>query len=89
MSAMNNTKHPSQGALKNLLLQISQYSQKMPLLESLFNLVAGFQVYSFIKKRLQQRYFSVKIAKFLKAPIFKKICERLLLNNATPNFSRI
>ena len=34
---------------------------------------------NFTKMRLQQRYFSVDIAKFLRAPIFKKICERLLL----------
>ena len=27
------------------------------------------------------------IAKFLKTPILKKICERLLLNNVEPNFS--
>ena len=36
------------------------------MLESLFNLIAAFHVYNIIKKRLQQRYFSTKIAKFLK-----------------------
>ena len=30
------------------------------------------------KKRLQRRCFSVNIAKFLRIPIFKNICERLL-----------
>ena len=75
---------------KKLLLQISQHSQKILVLESLFNLVAGCQVYNFIKKSLQQKYFSMKkIAKFLKKPILKKICERLLLNNVAPNFSLI
>ena len=32
------------------------------------------------KKRLQNRCFSVKFAKFLRTTILKKICERLLLN---------
>ena len=37
------------------------------------------EAYNFIKKRLQHRCFLVNIAKFLRAPILKKICERLLL----------
>ena len=48
-------------------------------LESLFNKVAGLQACSFIKKRLQQRCFPVKLAKFLRTPILKNICERPLL----------
>ena len=32
-----------------------------------------------IKKRLQRRCFAVKFAKFLRAPILKNFCERLLL----------
>ena len=32
-----------------------------------------------MKKRLQNRYFPVKLAKFLRASIFANICERLLL----------
>ena len=47
--------------------------------ESLFNKVAGFQEYIFIKKRLQHSCFPVNIAKFLRTPILKYICERLLL----------
>ena len=35
---------------------------------------------NFIKKRLQHRCFLVNIAKFLRTPILKNICERLLLN---------
>ena len=34
---------------------------------------------SFIKKKSQHRCYSVKFAKFLKTPILKNICERLLL----------
>ena len=32
-----------------------------------------------LKKRLQHRYFPVKIAKLFRTPILKNICERLLL----------
>ena len=34
---------------------------------------------NFIRKRLQHRRFPVNFAKFLKTPILKSICERLLL----------
>ena len=37
------------------------------------------QASNFTKKRLQQRSFSVNFAKFLRTPILKNICERLLL----------
>ena len=54
------------------------------MLESFFNRVSGLQACNFIKKRLQNRCFSVDIAKFLRTSIFKKICERLLLNFIGP-----
>ena len=50
-----------------------------PVLESLFNEAAGLQVCDFIRKRLQHRYSTVIIAKVLRIPILKNICERLLL----------
>ena len=37
---------------------------------------------NFIRKRLQHRCFPVNIAKFLRKPILKNICERLLLHLA-------
>ena len=37
----------------------------------------SLKVCNFIKKRLQHRRFPVNIAKFLRAPILKNICERL------------
>ena len=49
------------------------------MLKSLFNKVAGPEACNFIKKKLQHRCFSVKFAKFLRTPILKNICERLLL----------
>ena len=48
-------------------------------IEPLFNKVAGLHGYNFIKKRLECRFFPVNIAKFLRTPILKNICERILL----------
>ena len=35
-----------------------------------------------LKRRLQRRCFHVSIAKFLRTPVLKNICERLILNGA-------
>ena len=51
---------------------------KTPVLESLFDKNAGFQACSFIKKRLQSSCFPANIAKLLRPPFLKNICERLL-----------
>ena len=50
-----------------------------PVLECLFNKAAALQVCNFIEKKLQHRCFPVIITKFLRIPILKNICERLLL----------
>ena len=50
--------------IKKLILRISLYLQETPVLEFFFNKVAGLQAYSIIKKRLQDRCFSVNIGKF-------------------------
>ena len=39
---------------------------KSPVLESVFNKVAGLQACNFIKNRLQHRRFPVSIAKYLR-----------------------
>ena len=54
------------GALKNF----ANFYRKTPVLDSLFNKVAGPQACSFIKKRLQHRCFPVKFAKLLRTPFF-------------------
>ena len=46
-----------------------------PMLKSLFNKVTVLRACDFIKKRLQHRCFPVIIAKFLRTPIPKNICE--------------
>ena len=51
---------------------------KRPVLESLFNKVAGLAC-NVIKKRLQHRSFPVKFAKILRSTILKNIFQRLLL----------
>ena len=45
----------------------------------LFNKAVVLQVCNFIKKKLQHRCFPVIIAKFLRMPNLKNICDRLLL----------
>ena len=49
------------------------------MLEFLFTKITGLKGCSLVKKRLQRRCFPVNIAKFLRAPILKKIGERMLL----------
>ena len=58
--------------------------RKIPDLESLFNKAAGREAFNFIKKRLQLRCFPLNIAKFLRTPFLKNICERLLLRVLKP-----
>ena len=53
--------------------------RKTSVLQFLYDKVAGLKTCIFIKKTLQHKCFPVNIAKFLKAPILKNICERLLL----------
>ena len=85
MFTMRNKNQPPEVFYKKNALT-NALTQKTPALESLFNQIAGLQVCYFIKKRLQQRFFSINIVKFLKTSILKKACERLLLDNAGPIF---
>ena len=58
-----------------------KFHRKTPVWKSLFNKVVGLQACNFIKKTLQHRCFPVKLALFLRPPILKNICERLLLTD--------
>ena len=49
------------------------------MLESFLNTAAGLKTFNFMKKKFQSSCFPVKFAKFLRTPISKNICERLLL----------
>ena len=49
-----------------LLFLFCKFHRKTPVLESVFNKVAGLQACDFTKKRLQHKCFPVKFAKFLK-----------------------
>ena len=57
-----------------LFSKIPQYSRKTNVLESVFNKVAGLKDL----KRDYNTTFSVNDAKFLKTPILKNICKRLV-----------
>ena len=48
--------------------KFSNIHRKTPVLESLFNKVAGLKVCNFIKKRLQGRCFPVNVGKFFMTP---------------------
>ena len=64
--------------------KLCKFLRKTPALESLFNNAADLWVSTFLRKRLQHRWFPVKLAKFnLTTPILKNICERLLLKTST------
>ena len=65
---------------KAVLKHFAIFTGKHLLLESLFKKVADLKPCNFIKKKLQHRCFSVNIAEFLRTPILKNICERLLLS---------
>ena len=60
------------------------FTEKTPVLESLFNKVAGL-----IKKRLQHRCFPVNILKLFRTPILMNMCQRLHLwpENCSENFN--
>ena len=49
------------------------------MLKHFFNKVAGLELASFSKKRLQHECFPVKFAKLLRIPILKNICKQLPL----------
>ena len=69
-------KKPFTDVFKIDVLKISQYSQEKPVLEYLFNKVAGVQNLNLITK---QRYFPVSIAKFLRKTYFTANPRWLLL----------
>ena len=74
-------------SMKKLFLKISQCSLENTCVGVFLYKIAGLKACNFIKKRLQHRYFSVNIAKFLRITILKNICERLLLDSARQNSS--
>ena len=74
---------PRKSSIKMLLLKISQYLQETPLVESSLTFIGVFFIdlsaCNFIKKRFQHTCFPVNIARFLRRPTLKNICERLPL----------
>ena len=56
------------------------HRKKTPVLESLFNKVAGLRPCNLIKNGIRHRCFPVKLSKFLRTAMLKNIHGRLLLN---------
>ena len=64
-------KQPSEEFYKKMFFKILQnFENKTPLLESLFNKIAGLQAW--LQKRLQHRRFPLIVAKFLRTSFFKE-----------------
>ena len=75
------TEAAARGVLsEKLFLNILQYSQESTVVGVSFSESCRPEPCNFIKKKLQHRCFSVNIAEFLRTPILKNICERLLLS---------
>ena len=66
-------------SIKKNLKNFEKFAGKTPMPESLFNKVVGLRPAASLKKRPQHWCFPVHFAKYLRAPILKKIFERLLL----------
>ena len=64
---------------KRCSLKLRNIFRKTPVLESLFNKVAGLQDCKYIKKRLQHRCFVRNLRKCFRTHFLKNICQRLLL----------
>ena len=65
---------------KAALKSYVEFTRKHPCWSFFLIKMQDGDAWNFIKKRLQHRYFPVKFAKFLRTPILKSICERLLLH---------
>ena len=63
------------GVLKNF----RKFHRKTPVLELLFNDVAGPKACNFIKSKLEHRFFPMKFANFLRTPFFTEHLRWLLL----------
>ena len=76
--SISRSSHQMCSVKKGVLKNFANVTGKNPVLESLFDKVPCLQACNFILKRLQHRYFPVKFAIFLRTPIWRNICERLL-----------
>ena len=84
----NNKKQPPEVFCKKLFLKVCQYSLETPVLEFFLTQNTRLQFWGVIKKKFRHSCFSLNITK-LKKTYFKKICERLLLNNVKRDYSSV
>ena len=66
-------------------LKFRKFNRKTPVLEFLFNKVAGLKACNFIKNRLKHRCFPMKFANFLRTPFFREHFRWLLLKIMNSN----
>ena len=86
---MKNKKQPKEVFYKNETLKNFSIFADKHLCWGLFLIkLQVFRSATLLKRHSNTGAF-MNIAKFLKTPMLKKICERLLLNNVEPNFSSI
>ena len=67
--------------MKKVFLKFPRFHRKTPVLESFSKVAHLFRTANLSKqKKTPTQVFFVKSVKFLRTPILKNICERLLLN---------
>ena len=76
-------------SVKNAFLKVRKYHTNIPVLESVFNKVAGLRACNFITKKLQQRCFPVKFAKFVRTPFLTEHLRWLLLYHSKVHLYRL
>ena len=65
---------------KDILKSFAKFTRKHLCRRFFFNKVAGLMSATLFRKKLWHRCLPVNFAKLLITPIFKNICERLLIN---------
>ena len=80
---INRSSHRRYSAKTGVLKKCYKFHRETPVLEFPFKKAAGLKACDFIKKR--HRCFPVKFTKFLRTPILKNICGRLLLKQGHRN----
>ena len=76
---LHRSSHRRYSKKKGLLKNFAEFTGKYLSQSLFFNKVAGLRPATLLKKRLWHKCFPMNIAKILRTPILKNICERLLL----------
>ena len=77
--AMQRRSHRKCSVKKICSSEFRKFYWKAPVLKPLFNEVAGFRLATSLKRDSSHWCIPEKLAKFLRTPILKNMCERLIL----------